>query len=673
MNQWSPRPATIAVLFFSFCWLLGCNDNNPVDLDEALSPNDDALSDVVVSENFDFRTDRLTSVTGSFLSNTGKAIPRAILNINRIVDGKWERVATSITSADGVFQTVLSLPYSEQHIGISTSFPGIPDSTIWSIDGDVFDIELGGIPVRSASKGSQSLAMGGGAWDQQGVPDYLEAVGDEISPGLLATVNASLPERAPVPDNNPHYLSAGNADMHLDETADVWITFVHEGAGWKNALGFYSYPTNSPPTSASAISGKNLIFPNVSYAGSGGGLHSGDKVYLGRFSAGTSIGWYLVSNGWNARTAEVGSGNYTVYSNPEFNPEQSPSKRQHAVLLQDADRELVLVAFEDVNREARSDNDFNDAIFYVSATPYEAIASYNTSSATDPGKDPVLDADGDGVSNEQDAFPYEADKAFIEYDPGLGQNTTIIAEDLWPQKGDYDFNDIVVDYHSIFETSAQGTVSAMTIEFYVRAIGAGFKNGLGIQLPLSPSRVKSVSGQNLGAGYTQNNSNGVESGQNNAVIIAFENAYDVVQGQSGWFVNTQPEAPPVSGESVSIRIEFTSPVPKRKVTVGALDVFLISGGDRGREIHLPGWAPTSKANQSLIGSGDDASGSGLSYTTVNGLPWMMRVSSSFAYPRENAAITRAHLKFKDWAQSGGSQHNDWYQDKAGFRDNKLIY
>ncbi len=214
-----------------------------------------------------------------------------------------------------------------------------------------------------------------GSWNSSGVPNYLELTDDDIDLQLLEDINLSLPERKPVPTYHPEYLTDVNdLDILLSEDADVFVTFVHEGAGWKNSLAFYTYDQNDPPETVGEIGTLTLVFPNFSYQGGGGGMHSGNKVLLGSFTAGTGIGFALITRGWNGGSQTVQNNYYTVYSNPDFNPESSPSLRQHAVTLSDASREQILIGFEDINREwGGCDNDFNDAIFYVSSTPFSAI------------------------------------------------------------------------------------------------------------------------------------------------------------------------------------------------------------------------------------------------------------------------------------------------------------
>ena len=102
-----------------------------------------------------------------------------------------------------------------------------------------------------------------GTYDSQGVPDYLEPVNDVIDAGLLQNINNALPENQPVPDFHPEYLAAGNqTSLSLLSEADVWVTFVHEGAGYKNVLGYFTYTTGSPPATLADVDSISIVFPN---------------------------------------------------------------------------------------------------------------------------------------------------------------------------------------------------------------------------------------------------------------------------------------------------------------------------------------------------------------------------------------------------------------------------
>ena len=224
-----------------------------------------------------------------------------------------------------------------------------------------------------------------GDYTSNGTPNYLVTPSDNVSSKTLDNINNSLPESYPVPEYNPQYISSGyDTDIKLSEKADIWVTFVAEGAGYKNVLGFYTYDLDNPITTAPRIEDITIIFPNVSALGSGGGLQVGDKVNIGTFEKGTGIGWVLLANAWSSSTQKVGDGLWKLFSNPSFNPENEEDLRYHNVLIADPENERIFLGFEDIRRDYNScDNDFNDAVFYVTASPYDAIITSNYADITE--------------------------------------------------------------------------------------------------------------------------------------------------------------------------------------------------------------------------------------------------------------------------------------------------
>ncbi|MDG4715901.1 DUF4114 domain-containing protein [Winogradskyella marincola] len=244
-----------------------------------------------------------------------------------------------------------------------------------------------------------------GEYTSDGTPLYLENPGDTVSNETIEMINNSLPEGYPVPDYNPHYISSGyDTDLQIDSLADVWVTFVSEGAGYKNVLGYYTYDLNNPSPSVPQPEDITIIFPNASALYSGGGLQVGDKVKIGTFPEGTGIGWVLLANAWDSSSSTVGYGHWQLYSNPDYNPEAEETLRYHNVLLNDPDNERIILGFEDIRRDYGScDNDFNDAIFYITANPYTALrtvnyADVNSSADVTSGNDGGLESNGDLAS-----------------------------------------------------------------------------------------------------------------------------------------------------------------------------------------------------------------------------------------------------------------------------------
>ncbi|KUJ59443.1 hypothetical protein AR687_23170 [Flavobacteriaceae bacterium CRH] len=215
-----------------------------------------------------------------------------------------------------------------------------------------------------------------GDYTSDGTPKYF-VNSDNITSETLTLIKNSLPESYPVPQYNPQYISSGyDTDLVIEKDAEVWVTFVEEGAGYKNVLGFYTYDINNPKTTKPTAEEITIVFPNVSALGSGGSLVAGNKVKIGTFKAGTGIGWVLLANGWNG--TKVTAGLWQLFSNSSFNPEAIVTLRSHNVLLSDPQNERIILGFEDIRRDySNCDNDFNDAIFFVTANPFDAIRTNN--------------------------------------------------------------------------------------------------------------------------------------------------------------------------------------------------------------------------------------------------------------------------------------------------------
>jgi len=510
-----------------------------------------------------------------------------------------------------------------------------------------------------------------------GRPKYLEAVPDVIEPSLLNYVNASLPEGKPVTTTHPDYLAASAANnIVLTENSDVYVTFVSEGASFYNTLAYYSYDTDDPPLDASlggllgGIDRVTVVFPNASGYQSGGGLISGDKVKLGKFDAGTTIAFVLLQNAWTGSGVSISGTKF--YSETKFNPEFAAAKKKHSVFIYDNIHNVYILGFEDISREGTSDNDFNDLVVYATSNPVSAISGANVS-AIDKGSD----TDGDGVQDQIDAFPKDGTRAFVTYSPSSTGWSTLAFEDNWPAKGDYDVNDLVVNYRYTFVSNAQNAILEMTGEFLPVAAGAFFKNGFGVQLPVVASAVASVTGQSLLKNYIQLAANGVEAGQSNAVFIPFDNHENLLKNPDGSSqVNTDPNKPKVAPAQATINIKFNNPVPASALSVAPFNPFLIVNQIRGTEIHLPNNAPTDKANSGLFGTGDDnsVSATGRYFLSKKNLPWALSFTDMFSYPMEGKPITDVYLHFNDWVKPGGASYKDWYVNTSSeYRNSAWIY
>jgi len=292
------------------------------------------------------------------------------------------------------------------------------------------------------------------------------------------------------------------------------------------------------------------------------------------------------------------------------------------------------------------------------------------------------DYDGDGVTDNEDDYAVDPKLAFNNYYPGVGFGS-VAFEDNWPSKGDYDMNDMVVDYRFNQITNSENMVVQLDAKFVVRAMGASFHNGFGIELPVSPAQVTScvVKLKNgnpvpMGSLVTIDPATGLEASQAKAVVILFDDGFNVlVPKYAGIGVNTTPGVPFVVPDTLLMTIMFTQPVSPDVLKSQIFNPFIFTNRTRGNEVHLPDFPPTSLATMSLFNTFDDKSApaTGKYYKSANNLPWALNIYEGYQYPNEKVSILDAFKHFAEWAGSAGVLFPDWYKDLSGYRNASSIY
>jgi LruC domain-containing protein len=659
----------------------------PFDLPEQqiVNSEDKTLEQLTIPDAFSFNSYKDISLAISVKDNTGKLMPDVPVNVYVKKQGSTDSLflLSAQTSPDGVFETTVSLDADVETVVATTNYIGVPSYQSTPVSDNVvltFGVENNiNLPrnfVEGRSEPTALTTRGAlnytymGAYDGSGVPKYLTAKGDIVSPDIMKALNASLPESVHLGKSHPSFISnATKQNLVLKANADVSITFVHEGTSLYNALGYYTYPTNAPPATVADIKNLKIIFPNISYKGSGGGLKTGDKVALGNFNAGTTVAWFAMPNGWDYSNQKVSDSRGTIrYSDKNFNTFTDEASRQHVVMLKDTERGLLFIGFEDLNRPS-GDNDFNDAVFYSTVSPFSAV---ETTGIPDIATVPI-DTDGDGVPDSEDAEPNNPDVAYYNYGPGLNQFNTLAFEDLWPSKGDYDMNDVVVDYNILEKFNSKNKVSQIKFKLTLRAFGGSFRNGFGFELPVPTNKIASVEGCKIKDSYIRLNPNGTEADQNKTVIIAFDNDYSLFNTPSGSFINTEKDKTGQSTYTFEITVKFSNFVTRAELGTAPYNPFIIINKERGKEVHLPGYRPTQLANTALFKTGDDNTKGNKTYQSKTNLPWAIHVAKSFQYPIEKAPINTAYLKFNKWAESGGVLFPDWYLNKTSYTNPAKIY
>ena len=479
-----------------------------------------------------------------------------------------------------------------------------------------------------------------GDWNDYGTPDYLEAGRVLPDARTLYNIKQIFVEYDKTYMQNRDYGKAFfgknySSELKITKPTKVYLCFINSTASWSSSVGYFHYPTGKEPANVAEVK-KILAFPaatHITKSDNTGALVSGERVllkywdgnkYLDEFPAGVTIGWWLYGmtfqKGGNIKLTDP---KYDRYSLPHLNPDGV----QRCVSLKEPDsNQIVAIGFED-----NDDYRYNDATYYVEIEKRDAIED-NIPSIPDVGNPP----------NNNDNF--------VTY------TGTLSFEDYWPLMGDYDMNDIMIDYScKVYKnTINKNLVYKLVNEFKPRYNEFNqLQSGFGFQLSnISSSNINRVIID--GAGPTQYmEGNTLESGQSHPTILLFDNPKDVI------------------GKTITVTIEVNDLEESNVVPPYNPFIYIESDLGRGKELHLPKYLPTDKIDMSVIGTKHDVyrPEEGLYYIMSrwnNQFPFALNLVgvTDFPTPEEGVRIDKAYPHFKEWVNSEGKTHKDWYKYPA---------
>lgn len=655
--------------------LLGsCTKKEVVNTSTNLSTPSD-LNDLLktkIPASFNYVTTKDVAVNITILAPDNTPVSNILVNVlSKNIQNGGVVIFKSITDNDGNIKGNIRMPISYDQLVIDPQYIGVIRNATFNISSNDLTCTLGGtegyfgdLQLNSTGRQTQGInttiqkEMGYpafsymGTYNALGKPSYLQP-NQLMKSAFYAQINAALPENQSVPDVHPEYLNGSTQNnINITQNSNISFTFLNEGSALKNSIAYFTYPTNKPPTSPDQIDFLHIILPNASMVGSGGLLQPGNTVSLGNFTSGTSIGFALLSSGWNGSI--VNNPTYILYSLDQLNPQSSSAIKRQSVLLYDNVRSLFITGFNETRRDLSSTNDFNDCMFYITSTVPNAISQTSVA---------ILPANLSAANNISytDYYP-------CELTPG-----TMCFEDKWPYEADFDLNDVVLQYRYGLKFNSDNNIIGINANFILKASGAAFRNGFGIEFPFQSSLVKSVTGSLVTNNKTVViGANGCEMGNVKAVIFPFDDAL-LAMGTIDMF-NTYSHSPVLSRSPIDINITFTRPLRKSEVGQAPFNPFIIVNQERGREVHLVNHTPTEKVNKGYFKNGIDITdpSKGIYYKTTANLPWGLIFYDEFKYPAEAMAVNLAYSKFMTWAQSDGILNPNWYTDPTS-QDLNLIY
>ncbi|MFT4732493.1 MAG: LruC domain-containing protein [Gammaproteobacteria bacterium] len=262
----------------------------------------------------------------------------------------------------------------------------------------------------------------------------------------------------------------------------------------------------------------------------------------------------------------------------------------------------------------------------------------------------------------------------IQYYPSASQWATIAFEDNWPSIGDYDFNDLVMNYR-ISEYTLNGEVIRIKLEGQIAAVGALQHNGFAFQLPGILRSDIDESAIRFTINDLPQNISPLEAGRNQAIAIITDDVWNFVSaGVNCNYYRTEPGCGSDIQMGFSMTLPMANAIPSAQMPDFPYDPFLFAtegyehslafGLPPGRayEIHLPDKAPTEAFRLDFFGRRDDRSEpqNGRYFVSANGMPWAINVGVEMQYSLEYMDVIYAYPLFSSFIANQGLVDADWY-------------
>lgn len=551
------------------------------------------------------------------------------------------------------------------------------------------------VDVTTGDKGSVQVLKDWqtplGTWDSEsGRPNYIldPATTD---PKLIFTQQEKEQLYQAVADalvsHQPcHEIYRKQDDLTLDKEAEVSITFLGSSTCWNNTLGYYYYTDENRPTSLMDLNVIMLFpntqdgtwvrswWPNPEFYGNIG-LNRGDAVLLKyypniangdlsgattRFPKGTKIGFILKTNGWGMQKPN-GDKKYCINYRGDgiYRTNKTNLSRQYNIW--GSSTEGLTYYCDEM---AQGDK----AVFtYPNAARDSRVAKFAYKDANDQEyaiisfEDACNDIDFDDL-----IFALKPVNAFSDLPKVESKTNTVSSvyafEDLWPSKGDYDMNDVVVEVKDTKHFSKKSnekdykifkqTFSLTTYQNYVT-----LTSGLALALE------------------TNNNPSSI------VMKKVAPNSKDTVEVNYTYEKNGKIYllTDDVKGELHStyiLELNFNSGI-KDDAKTATVKPFLFrnESADLRWEIHSPFEAPTAKVNTSYFGTQDDRSkpDQDIYYVRDSDYPFAFCLAGVSIEPflrtilqpsNEKKPISELYPLFLEWSTSKGAKNKDWYLKPA---------
>jgi len=473
-----------------------------------------------------------------------------------------------------------------------------------------------------------------GDWDAFGKPDYLLDKNYTFYSNFLEDMYYMFSEgnENSIWKKDPDLFDDSKSmDIHLIKDTKINMVYIQSDAMLQSMAGYYVYETANPPTTVTDLKNHIVSFPRLTRAYDASPafpLQAGNQIELkfpgengltSTFPAGHSIGFFLAVDGY--KNGDVTTGNEIIYTTRALNTSVHPVGQNRSVALyEEGTNQMIALGFEDY---PGYDQDFNDAMFSVFVSEPNAINPDDMNPLPPKEDEDVSVSEGSGV---------------------------VMFEDLWPGKGDYDINDIVMRYESVIERDKNNMITKIVDTFTPLNYGGTIISGFGYQYDnVKVSQVKS-SVIDYGVQEPSAYMGGAESepGQDLQTMILVDNIRKTVMG-----------------EPIVVTTEFVEGQVSSLVPPYNPFIMVYSNTKRDHEVHLINKRPTIFMDYSLFGQFNDNSDPerNIYYVAKGRYPFALDVPKlDFQWVLEKEDINNAYPQFSGWVESNGANYKDWYEN-----------
>lgn len=439
-------------------------------------------------------------------------------------------------------------------------------------------------------------------------------------------------------------------DMIVTKPAEVALTFLGGNTCWSSSLGYYYYMDEAPKS----LSDVNVImlFPNTqdgaakvvnnrvewnAYAQAG--INTGDCVQLMYypnidkgskegattvFPMGCHIGLVLATNAWSNRMMSPTWGRndkaYRASTTLGLSCDNNFVKYNMPRTAMYEYDSHVMISFEDHT----DDQNFSDVVVTMMSNPIRAIES-----GTKVDKKKLV----------QD----------ITYNKGV-----YLFEDLWPERGDYDMNDVMIKttYTKTVNTKGKANVESFDFVSYNNKSNYTKTNGLAV-------RFDGIQGSDQLKFFRKKEG----SDKFEEIRCDYESAEHIVLLADD--VNAGCK------DSITYRISVLhSGYVSANKMIKSVEPFIYRNEEGGRwEVHQIDCPPSSKMNMSLFDTGDDASDvkNKKYYRRDGNYPFALHLADATKanliklIRSDGTSISNQYPNYDTWVKSNGNKCQDWYK------------